>query len=246
MLTLYHFWSSTCSRRVRICLAEKNIPWESHHIDIVEKRDNYEPWYVAMNPNAVVPTIDHDGKIMIESNIILQYLDEVFPDVPLSPAEPHLRAEMRLWMDRFESIIHRNVNIISYNRRHVPRWAKYSKQEQEEILNAHPQPMKRQEMLRRLEHGVSNDDEAAAQELLGYCLDLIETKLADGPYLIEGGFTLADVSVAPFIERFEANGLMDLVDFSKRPRLGDWWQAFQARPSFIEAYSFTNPDEKAA
>ena len=36
MLTLYHFWSSTCSRRVRICLAEKNIPWESHHIDIVE------------------------------------------------------------------------------------------------------------------------------------------------------------------------------------------------------------------
>lgn len=246
MLTLYHFWSSTCSRRIRICLAEKRIPWESHHIDIVHKRENTEPWYVAMNPNGVVPTLKHDDKVIIESNLILQYLDEVFPDIPLRPTAPHLIAEMRLWMERFESIIHRNVNIISYNKRHVPRMARYSEEEQREIIAKIPEPVKQAEMIRRLENGVSEAEEKAAENNLSYCLDLIEAKLQDGPWLIDGTFSLADISVAPFIERFEANGLMNLVDFSKRPKLGDWWTTFQARSSYIEAYSFTNPDEQAA
>lgn len=246
MLTLYHFWSSTCSRRVRICLAEKAIDWESHHIDIVHARVNLEPWYVKLNPNGVVPTLDHDGKIVTESNVILQYLDEAFADTPLTPTDAHLRAQMRIWMDRFENIIHRNINVLSYNRRHVPRMARYSDNEQRQIIANIPDPVKQAEMLRRLENGVSDEEEANATRILATVLDSIEAKLADGPWLIDGKFSLADISVAPFIERFEANGLTELVDFSNRPNMGGWWQRFQVRPSYITAYSFTDPNEKAA
>ena len=86
MLRLYHWWSSTCSRRVRIGLAAKGLEWESVYVNL-RKLEHLEPWYVKLNPNGVVPTLDHDGKIVIESNFILEYLDDVWPAVPLRPAQ---------------------------------------------------------------------------------------------------------------------------------------------------------------
>jgi len=73
MLKLYHWWSSTCSRRVRIGLAAKGLEWESVYVNL-RTMENLEPWYVKLNPNGVVPTLDHDGRIVIESNFILEYL----------------------------------------------------------------------------------------------------------------------------------------------------------------------------
>ena len=61
MLRLYHYWSSVCSQKVRMCLAEKGLEWESRHVDIFAF-ENYEPAYTKLNPKAVVPTLDHDGK----------------------------------------------------------------------------------------------------------------------------------------------------------------------------------------
>ena len=78
MLKLYHYWSSVCSQKARMCLAERKIPWQSQHVDIF-KFENYSDWYTRLNPKNVVPTLDHDGKIVIESNVILEYLEDVFP-----------------------------------------------------------------------------------------------------------------------------------------------------------------------
>ena len=54
MLRLYHYWSSVCSQKVRMCLAEKALDWESRHVDIFAF-ENYEPAYTRLNPKAVVP-----------------------------------------------------------------------------------------------------------------------------------------------------------------------------------------------
>ena len=107
MLKLYHFWSSTCSRKVRICLAEKELDWQSFHVDIVKNRDNLQEWYLKLNPNGVVPTLDHDVQIVTESNIIIEYLDESFQNKTLKPNDTYERALMRLWMDKAETIVHK-------------------------------------------------------------------------------------------------------------------------------------------
>ena len=73
---------------MRICLAEKKLEWESRHVDIVKKRDNFKKWYLKINSNGVVPTLEHDGCIVVESNIILEYLDDCFPDTRLKPRDP--------------------------------------------------------------------------------------------------------------------------------------------------------------
>jgi glutathione S-transferase len=243
MLTLYHFWSSTCSRKVRITLAEKGLDWESHHIDIVTKLDNLEPDYVKLNPNGVVPTLDHDGKILIESNIIIEYLDDTFPKVSLKPEDTYQRALMRLWLDTAEMQVHKNINIVSYNKRHVPRMNKlFTKEEQIEILMRFPEVDKRATMLKRLENGVSEEEEAFAEERLGDVMDKMEKTLGDSEWLVGDSFSLADIAIAPFIERFEANGMEALVDWTKRPKAGDWWSRVQARRSYQTAYAFQNPN----
>ena len=57
---------------MRIGLAAKGLEWESVYVNL-RTMENLEPWYVKLNPNGVVPTLDHDGRIVIESNFILEY-----------------------------------------------------------------------------------------------------------------------------------------------------------------------------
>jgi glutathione S-transferase len=98
MLALYHFDRSTAAQKVRLALAEKELAWESRYVDPgLGKREQHDPGYLALNPRGVVPTLLHDGKVIRESQVILEYLEDVFPAPPLRPAEPAERARMRLW-----------------------------------------------------------------------------------------------------------------------------------------------------
>ena len=105
MITLYHHGSSVCAAKVRIVLAEKSLPWEGMYVDIL-RGDQFDPAYMKLNPKAVVPTLIHDGKVIIESSVICEYLDEAFPDPPLKPANPEHRAAMRLWTKAVDEFLH--------------------------------------------------------------------------------------------------------------------------------------------
>ena len=242
MLTLYHYWSSTCSRKVRICLFEKDIEWESHHIDIMDKIEQTEPWYVKMNPTGVVPTIDHDGQIVIESNLIIEYLDDRFPGPSLSPEDPFERSQMRLWMHKAEEYIHKNINLISYVRRIMPARTEIPKQVQIEKIMRNPDPARRAMKLRRLENGVSDEEFAFARERITSVIDEAEWVLADNTWLAGNTYSLADIAMAPFIERMEANGLDELTDASARPAVAEWWGRLRARPAYKKAFAFKNPE----
>ena len=66
MLELYHHGSSVCAAKVRFVLMEKGIAWESHYLDIL-KGEQFHPDYLKLNPMAVVPTLVHDGVVLVES-----------------------------------------------------------------------------------------------------------------------------------------------------------------------------------
>jgi glutathione S-transferase len=245
MLTLYHYWSSVCSQKVRMCLAEKNIEWQSRHVDIFAF-ENYEPAYTKLNPKAVVPTLDHDGRILIESNIILEYLEDVFPDqMPLRPKDPYARSIMRLWVYNSEELAHWNVNVCSHNLRHAKRMdQRYSHEQQLAAAEKCPNPMIALRLKRRLQVGVSKDEEEEAYAKLDYLLDQMERQLTGGSWLAGQMFTLADVSMAPMINRIEVLARPEMIAPEKRPRVADWWSRIQARPGYQTAFSFKNPDTK--
>jgi glutathione S-transferase len=242
MVRLYHYWSSVCSQKARMYLAEKGIPWKSRHVDIF-KFENYSDWYTKLNPKNVVPTLEHDGRIVIESNVILEYLEDVFPDVPLRPDDAYERATMRLWVYNSEEMAHWNVNTCSHNLRHAKRMeARYTK---EELLRAADQcsnPMIALRLKRRLAIGVSTEEEEEAYQKLEFMLRHMELRLAEAPWLSGTSFSLADVAMAPMINRIEVLARPEMISAARRPRVADWWQRIQARPAFREAFAFKNPD----
>jgi glutathione S-transferase len=95
MMTLYHNDMSVCAAKVRTALAEKKLSWEGVHLDL-RAGDAQKPEYLKLNPNAVVPTLVHDSRTIIESTVICEYIDDEWPDHPLKPDHTWERAQMRL------------------------------------------------------------------------------------------------------------------------------------------------------
>jgi glutathione S-transferase len=245
MLKLYHYWSSVCSQKVRMSLAEKGLAWESQHVDIFAF-ENYEPAYTKLNPKAVVPTLDHDGNILIESNVILEYLEDVFPDqVPLRPKDPFARSTMRLWVYNSEELAHWNVNVCSHNLRHAKRMdQRYTHDEQMAAAMKCPNPMIALRLKRRLAVGVSVEEEEEAYAKLDYLLDQMGQRLSHGPWLAGPMFTLADIAMAPMLNRIEVLARPEMIAAARRPNVADWWRRIRERPGFQTAFSFKNPDSK--
>ena len=106
MLELYQLDYSTCSQKVRICLAEKGIEWVNRPVN-TRASEHLTPEYLKLNPNGVVPTMVHDGKVILDSSVMCEYLDEVFPQNPLTPKDPVERARMRAWMRFLEEVADR-------------------------------------------------------------------------------------------------------------------------------------------
>ena len=62
---MYDFPGSICCQMVRVTLSEKGVAYDKHHVDIGKKRQQFEPWYTALNPKGVVPTLSIDGEIKL-------------------------------------------------------------------------------------------------------------------------------------------------------------------------------------
>ncbi len=113
-LHLLHYHMSSCSQKVRILLGELGIKFTSHHIDL-RRGEQKTPWYLGINPNGVVPVLVHDGAVHIESNDIIQYLNERFapPEASLIPGAPEPAAQMQVLMD-LEDQLHQDLRTVTF------------------------------------------------------------------------------------------------------------------------------------
>jgi glutathione S-transferase len=96
-IELYHGGPGANSLKVLLVLAEKNIDYISHRLNLVQF-EQHEPAFVKINARGQVPVLIHDGRTLTESTVIGEYLDAIFPDgMPLRPKDEYWRAQMRIW-----------------------------------------------------------------------------------------------------------------------------------------------------
>jgi stringent starvation protein A len=100
MLTLYDAARCPYCARVRILLAEKEIPYETVEIDL----ENRPAWLYEKNSVGRVPILEESGVVLPESRVIMEYLEERYPEPPLLPHGPAERAIVRLWFERFDDL----------------------------------------------------------------------------------------------------------------------------------------------
>ena len=108
-LKLYSGWFCPFVQRVWIVLEEKEIPYQYVEVNPYHKPESL----LSLNPRGLVPTLQYDNKPLYESTVICEFLEDAYPDrgVKLLPADPYLRAKMRIWVDfvstRFLPAFHR-------------------------------------------------------------------------------------------------------------------------------------------
>ena len=236
MLALYHSDTAVCAAKVRLTLAEKGLAFESRLMDL-HKGDQFQPDYLALNPNGVVPTLIHDGQVLIESTVINEYLDEIFAQPPLRPADALGRARMRLWTKR-EDTIHDAINTMTTAILFRHNLLQKTPEERAQRYESMPDPAKRLKWKTILDQGL---DASYVREALARFAKLfadMERALGAGPWLLGQSFSLADIGFISFfyrLEMLETAGLWQ----DHFPLVSAWFARCKARGSFqtaIRAY----------
>ncbi|MGD9942269.1 MAG: glutathione S-transferase family protein, partial [Burkholderiaceae bacterium] len=228
MITLYHFDASVCSEKVRMVLFEKQLQWENHEVDLF-KGEQFDPAYLALNPKAVVPTLVHDGKVLTESTLIAEYLDETWPAPPLRPDDPYQRLQMRLYTKACDEGLHQGIACISYGSMFRDRLLKQNKTH-EDMLKHYARIVdleRRDRQMAVYEHGHEAPHVYRAVAAYEKVFAKIEKTLSDGrSWLTGGAFSLAEIALVTYFARLEWMNLLDLW-LDDRPRAIDWYHRIQ-------------------
>lgn len=231
MFELYQSDYSTCSQKVRLAFAEKGLTFTDHQISF-RSGDHLTPQYLELNPNGVVPTLIHDGGVVIESSVIVEYLDEVQPDPPLSPDNLLLRAKMRAWLRFIEEVPTVAIRYPSFQKIFVQHFSGMNQEDFDEAARKRPL---RTKFYREM--GLDGFDEDVYRDSLDRLrktCERMETALQDGPWLIGEMYSLADICVTPTIDRMDDLGMAEI--WSDLPGVTDWWRRIRERPNYAAAY----------
>lgn len=232
MLILYHGDTSVCSIKVRLALAEKELAWTSRLIDL-QRGEQHALQYGRINPAHVVPTLIDDGHIIVESSIILEYLEERFPDRALMPPDPRSRSAVRLWLRKIDDL-HASCSTLSSAVKLQTVRDRLSVEEIEAYLLSIRDEAKRARQRRLIDGGFDAPDVVYALRNFERISAEMEAALSDLPFLAGHACTLADLAALPYLDRAQTLGMNGLWH-SVRPHLADWIVQMCARPSYAEA-----------
>lgn len=223
-----------------MCLEEKGVQWTSRYIDLF-RFDQMKPDYLAINPDGVVPTLVHNGKPIRESTIINEYIEEAFEGPALMPKHPLLRARarefVRLCDDGLPAIV--LPTLIKYI---VPKLRnRWGNDELAKRAAERPTDFYKRVHKKAIDGQISDQELADCYRRLDAILDRMEVELQRNGTWVVGEFSLADISVAPYLFRLSALGAERFWSETKRPHVAAWYGRILEREAFQRAASW--PDE---
>jgi len=242
MLELYHAEPGANSMKPMICLKEKRLDFLSHYVDLLAF-EQHAPEFVAINPNGQVPVLIHDGAVITESTVINEYLDEVFPQTSLRPADPVARANMRIWSKFVDEYFCPALSMIGWHVRIRQTAKSIDKERFEKLLERIPLEEQRQKWATIGGDSFTEEQLADSRRRLVVSAWRMENLLLAGPWLAGETYSLADLntySMAVALPRL----MPESVSPEKTPRLLDWLARMNARPAVKAALAMTRRDPK--
>lgn len=228
-LDLYHNHISVCAQRVRLVLAEKEREVTLHPMNL-RTGDQFDPEYLKLNPNGVVPTLVHDGRVVIDSAVIAEYLDDAFPAPPLKPDDLVHRADMRRFCMLPDTGLHAACATLSFSIAFRHQLLHYTKEERDAHIAMTPDTARQQRKRLALEHGVDGPAVPGAVAYYDRLLDRMQAALEKHDWLADDAYSLADIAMTPYVVRLEHLNMTAMI--AQRPKVAAWLAAVQARPNY--------------
>ena len=245
MLTLYHHNSSVCAAKIRVALAEKGLKWHSELLQL--DGDQFAPAYLALNPAAVVPTLVHGDVVVTESNVILEYLEDAFPDPSLRPDTPAAIADARhlmMQLDQGSEGLHHAASVLTYAiayRMRLVEAAGGSGPAQlgpviEAQMNAKSRVWLEDVVYRGIDGPIVSDCLARFDALIAD----FEQRLNRHDWLTGERYSIAEAAFTSYMIRLDLLHLSFL--WRDRPKVAAWHERLKARPSAREVLDWYAPE----
>jgi glutathione S-transferase len=232
-LKYYHAEPLANSLKSMIPLVEKGLEFQSVYVDL-HKFEQHSEWFVAINPEGQVPVLDHGGVIITHTTVINEYLEDVFPDVPLRPRDPVGAARMRYWNKFVDEHVTNHVSMHGWHRMVGIIARKIDSGEFEKLMENIPLPDQRKKW-KTARSGFSEADLANATEKIIYAVDKVEKQLAQTKWLAGKDYSLADINFYSHCGMMVERMFPDLKIAARCPRLVEWRESVTARPAVSKA-----------
>lgn len=226
---LFVMHHATCARKALFALLEKGADLLTVEL---ERAYLVSAEYRAMNPDGLVPTLRlHDGTVLVESSVIMRYIDDAYEGPSLQPADPLALAQMNLWMkfidERYFPAL--GAPTIATFMRKV-----FGAPPDEERLQAmlasltdHYTRVMREDCIRK---GAASSFVTAGLAKLREMLARMETSLQGHAWLVGDNLTLADCAMVPIMLRLDEFGLAGAWH-GRLPAVDSWWDRISRRPA---------------
>jgi glutathione S-transferase len=234
MLELYTARNSICTQKVLITLAEKGLDYEVRAIDLFSN-EQFRPEYLAINPKGVVPALRHDGRIVTESTLICEYLDDCFSEPRLIPLDPYLRTRMRKWSKTVDEGLFEATRELSFSAMFREKMRAMTEAQRQGRFRNVGDPTKRARFISTYEHGAESPFVLEGIAAFETAFKSMEREFAEAQHgagtdasawLLGTDLSLADINMMPFVARLSYLGLLDVQV---------WWRKVQERASFRSA-----------
>ena len=238
-LELYHSNGSLCSQKVKLVLAEKNLEWKSHLINLLTF-ENLQPKYIKINPKGVVPTLIHDGKVITDSVVIVRHIEEQFPHPRLILTEPRLQEKMNGWIELQNKFPMRELMYGNYRGIEgllLRRSVEIKERLLPRLMQANPE-LKEQYCAKLKDVRQWNSTIQNAKEIeninaeIKPMLDLLEEQLSQTDWLCGATYSLADSVWTAVLSGLNELKFSHLWVGNTRPAIAAYFNRLQSRPSF--------------
>lgn len=229
MLKLYSFGPGANSLKPLLTLYEKGLPFEGHRLNPATF-EHHSDWFKMINPRGQVPALVDQGKVVTESTVICEYLEDAYPtEVALRPADSFGRAEMRVWTKWVDEYFCWCVSTIGWHRGVSHMAQRLSDAEFEEHLKKIP-VLEQQVKWRRAREGFPQDLLDEEMRKIAVSVRRLDDHLADHEWLAGGMYSLADICNFAIANGMQ-NGFAELVNTGDTPHLVRWIEQINQRPA---------------
>lgn len=232
MLKLYSFGPGANSLKPMLALFEKFTYGEGFTVHQLDPRkfEHHAEWFKAINPRGQVPALEDEGRIITESTVICEYLEDAHPTaVKLRPASHYDVAEMRCWTKWVDEYFCWCVSTIGWHRHVSTMVSHLTDSEFEEMVSRIP-VYEQKVKWRRAREGFPQDMLDEEMRKISVSVHKLDDRLADNEWLAGGVYSLADIcnfSTANGMQK----GFAELVNAEDTPHLVRWIEQINARPA---------------
>ncbi len=240
-VALYDFPLSICCQMARLALVEKGVPFAVVHVDISAKKQQFEAWYLALNPKAVVPTLKIADAVTTDTIQIVQVVDAAFDGPALTPTDDAGAEEMRSWLrdlmaPRFGVLLYQGMRgedgsaHVIEGRKDMLLALRLAQPHAADVLDAR---IAGNAKLR----ATLSDPAAIAQvvDSMHALVRRIDSALGERSFLVGSAYSLADAFCTAVLARFDMHGHASWWQDGELPAAEAYYQRMQRRDSWKRA-----------